>query len=77
METCIRKTLEHVFRSVYFDNLYFLYSTCNSTADDWLEFERDFSLKGITIKTTVPNYLYPLLYKELDGEILDSYCGGR
>jgi hypothetical protein len=41
-EVCMRDSLERVFRSSYFDldsgvDIHFSYSTCNSTAADWLE----------------------------------------
>ena len=44
--TCARESEERVLRSGYFDfdsgvDLFYSYSTCNSTADDWIAVEGD------------------------------------
>ena len=61
-KTCKRYSEERVYRSGYFGydeniDVYYSYSTCNSTADDWLEVEDDIvgsrALGGIDIEAWV------------------------
>ena len=49
--------------------MFYSYSTCNSTADDWFEVESgkvtdvNLGLGQITIKANVPTYQIPMMYK--------------
>ena len=65
----MRESYERVFRSSYFDedtgvDIHFSYSTCNSTADDWLETENTYKLEasvmgGKDILANIPSYRVP------------------
>ena len=68
VESCIKDSDERVYRSSYFDfdseiDVYFSYSTCNSTADDWLEAQKTdlvaSLLEGANILGNVPTYTLP------------------
>ena len=72
MERCIKDSKERVYRSFYFNELdvFYSYSTCNSTADDWFEAQAQETTSGqtplgkIDIVGNVPTYHFPceLLY---------------
>ena len=66
--TCKRESYERVYRSSYFSfesevDIFYSYSTCNSSADDWLAVEEDIvrsrALGGISIDANVPYYVLP------------------
>jgi len=73
LETCKSESSELIFRSDYFPidtgvDLFYSFSTCNSTADNWLghidaEKEHITVLNGKSITATVPIYAHPYLYK--------------
>mmetsp|Transcript_34735 Transcript_34735/g.56767 ORF Transcript_34735/g.56767 Transcript_34735/m.56767 type:complete len:669 (+) Transcript_34735:46-2052(+) len=72
LATCKRESRERVYRSSYFPfesevDLFYSYSTCNSTADDWFAVEDDIvgsrALGGISIDANIPTYTLPMLYK--------------
>jgi hypothetical protein len=65
---CIKNSYERIYRSDYFSfdsgiDLYYSYSTCNSTADDWLADKdaktNDAIFRGVSILATVPIYISP------------------
>jgi len=65
---CIKNSYERIYRSDYFSfdsgiDLYYSYSTCNSTADDWLAAKdaktNDAIFRGVSILATVPIYISP------------------
>jgi hypothetical protein len=67
-EACMKNSFERIYRSDYFSfdsgiDLYYSYSTCNSTADDWLAAKdaktNDAILTGASILATVPMYQLP------------------
>jgi len=71
-DVCVRESNERVYRSSYFNinsgvDVFYSYSTCNSTADDWLVIGNGkvahVNLGHITIKANVPTYVVPMLYK--------------
>lgn len=71
-DTCRSKSFERVFRSAYFTfesgaDIFFSYSTCNSTAEDWLEVEDDIldspALGGVALKAAIPTYQIPYMFK--------------
>ena len=75
----IQDSEERAFQSSYIPfesgiNIHYSYSTCNSTAVDWLEYaaghssKEDKKLGGINIRATVPYYQIPSLYKTVNGE---------
>ncbi|EJK46726.1 hypothetical protein THAOC_34592, partial [Thalassiosira oceanica] len=56
-------------------DLFYSYSTCNGTADDWLKVEeQQRALGGIDLVVNVPTYLFPMLYKRdnVTDEVLTS-----
>mmetsp|Transcript_36003 Transcript_36003/g.63128 ORF Transcript_36003/g.63128 Transcript_36003/m.63128 type:complete len:701 (+) Transcript_36003:59-2161(+) len=81
--TCKRESYERVYRSSYFPfesevDIFYSYSTCNSSADDWLAVEEDIvgsrALGGISIDANVPYYVLPMMYKRdpSSGEIISA-----
>ena len=72
-ETCATYSENRVYRSSYFPfdsgvDLFYSYSVCNSTADDWLSAEttvlggeggRRNVLGGVNIRAAVPVYMIP------------------
>ena len=68
-ETCRKASHERAYRSSYFPfetgvDVFYSYSTCNSTAEDWLEVVDDIvgdneALGGIAIAANVPTYYVP------------------
>jgi hypothetical protein len=67
-ESCMRDSDERVYRSSYFDvdsgiDVYFSYSTCNSTAADWYEAQgvdlTPRTLGGAEIVCNAPTFIYP------------------
>lgn len=84
VDTCKKHSSERIFRSSYFPrdsgvDAFYSYSTCNSTADTWLEYESSTSditkavLGGVTIRANVASYLESMIYKsDSDGEIIKS-----
>lgn len=68
-DTCTRDSEERVFRSSYFStdsnvDIFYSYSTCNATADDWLAVANDIVegspvLGGIEILSNIPTYVFP------------------
>jgi len=73
---CMKDSFERIYRSDYlpFDSdidLFYSYSTCNSTADDWLEEISKDTLGGVSIRVNVPTYQAPMMYKkDINGTIL-------
>mmetsp|Transcript_41160 Transcript_41160/g.86336 ORF Transcript_41160/g.86336 Transcript_41160/m.86336 type:complete len:622 (-) Transcript_41160:278-2143(-) len=76
---CRKESQERVYRSSYFPrdsgvDLYYSYTTCNSTADDWLEAEKgmdyagDHPFGGVSIDAAIPMYVYPMMYKRDSNE---------
>ncbi|KAL7536673.1 hypothetical protein ACHAWF_005534 [Thalassiosira exigua] len=74
-DTCIRESEQRVYRSAYFPpesgvDVFYSYSVCNATAEDWLAVEDDImgnrAMNGATLEATVPTYL-PLLVFKTDG----------
>ena len=68
LEQCKSESQDIIYRSSYFDedtnvDLFFSYSTCNSTADDFMEAQDTAlvsqALGGIDILANVPNYYNP------------------
>lgn len=67
--TCTTESDERAFRSSYFPrgsgvNLFYSYSTCNSTAEDWFAVEEDIlgsasKFGGISIAANIPTYNIP------------------
>ena len=67
--TCARESEERVYRSSYFPidsevDIFYSYSTCNSTADDWFEVKDDITgsnkaLGGVSIRAVFPTYSVP------------------
>jgi len=82
VEQCKKESLEIIYRSSYFDvdtnvDLFFSYSTCNSTAEDFIEAQDTVvfsqALGGIDILANVPNYYNPSMFKRNgDGGIITS-----
>jgi len=70
-KACMKNSYEQIYRSNYFSfdteiDLFYSYSTCNSTADDWLETTNvasDNILKEVSIIANVPTYVSPMMYK--------------
>jgi hypothetical protein len=67
-EACMKNSYERIYRSDYFSfdsgiDLYYSYSACNSTADDWLAAKdaktNDAIFHGVSILATVPIYQSP------------------
>jgi len=79
---CKRESNERVYRSSYFSfesdiDLFYSYSTCNSTADDWLQAVDDIvdskALGGVSISGNIPTYMLPMMYKrDINGEALTT-----
>ena len=79
---CTKESQERVYRSSYFPfdsgvDLFYSYSTCNSTAEDWLAVEEDIvgnrALGGASIVASTPNYVFPQVFKrDNDGEAISS-----
>lgn len=79
---CKKDSDERLFRSSYFPaeaglDVFYSYTTCNSTADDWLEVEEEIvgnlALGGISIDANIPLYQFPMMYKsDSDGSVLTS-----
>jgi len=73
---CMKDSFERVYRSDSFPidsgiGLFYSYSTCNSTADDWLEETSKDPLEGISIRANIPTYQVPMIYKrDINGTIL-------
>jgi len=74
VDKCKRDSTERVFLSSYFPSakVYYSYSTCNSTDEDWWAHENSQILGGISISASVPTYQVPVMYKSLDGEPLNT-----
>jgi len=67
-ESCMKDSYEIIIRSSYFPfnsgiNLFYSYTKCNSTADDWLaagkKYDNKKMNKNITIRANVPEYIVP------------------
>jgi len=81
-ESCMKDSHERIYRSDVFSfdsgvDLFYSYTNCNSTADDWfvaLEGYSEVKMNNITIRANVPKYMIPMIYKKdpLNGEILAS-----
>lgn len=61
-EQC-RLSSEHYYQSQHFPGLYYSYSTCGSTAQDWLTFETTDTLANTSLVAVVPSILWPNHYK--------------
>jgi hypothetical protein len=71
-EACMKNSYERIYRSDYFSfdsgiDLYYSYSTCNSTRDDWLaakdgKINDNAILHGDSIVATVPMYQSPSMF---------------
>jgi len=80
-ELCM-KSSERIYRSSYFPSdtgidLFYSYTKCNSTADDWLATFQGYNeepLKKITLRANIPDYVAPMIYKKdpLNGNILTA-----
>mmetsp|Transcript_36129 Transcript_36129/g.67048 ORF Transcript_36129/g.67048 Transcript_36129/m.67048 type:complete len:698 (-) Transcript_36129:205-2298(-) len=81
-DVCARESNERVYRSDYFNidsgvDVFYSYSTCNSTCDDWLGAVdgkvEPVNLGQITIKANIPRYVLPMMYKRdpISNEILN------
>jgi len=77
VHTCRKESQERVFYSSYFSrdsgvDLYYSYTTCNSTADDFLEAVSDIAgdrpFGGASIDAAIPMYMYPLMFKRDSNE---------
>jgi hypothetical protein len=60
----MKNSYERIYRSDYFSfdsgvDLFYSYSTCNSTADDWFKRTNDDLLLGVSILANVPIYQLP------------------
>jgi hypothetical protein len=64
--------LERVFRSSYFDldsgvDIHFSYSTCNSTAEDWLEAQETAMIlkiiDGENLLANTPGFFFPSKFR--------------
>ncbi|KAL7528210.1 hypothetical protein ACHAXR_003461, partial [Thalassiosira sp. AJA248-18] len=72
VSACMKESEEQVYRSGYFSHesevdLFYSYSTCNSTADDWLAVEEDLvggspAMGGVSIVANVPMFVLPSKY---------------
>ena len=65
MKKCI-KSQNLVYRSSTFEEtrLYYSYSTCGSSAEDWLDFDTTkIFLKNETLRVAIPALTWPLHYK--------------
>ena len=77
-----KKSKEIIYRSSYFDtdtgvDVFFSYSTCNSTSDDFFEAQETAlvlnGLGGIDMLANIPTYYYPYMFKKnSDGENIES-----
>jgi len=54
---------EFLYSSDYLPGLFYSYSTCNSTADDWFKFQTTSAIEGRNITAIVPAIWYPGHYK--------------
>eukprot|EP00585_Thalassiosira_rotula_P003175 CAMPEP_0196133054 /NCGR_PEP_ID=MMETSP0910-20130528/2434_1 /TAXON_ID=49265 /ORGANISM="Thalassiosira rotula, Strain GSO102" /LENGTH=940 /DNA_ID=CAMNT_0041392735 /DNA_START=39 /DNA_END=2861 /DNA_ORIENTATION=+ len=76
--TCRQSSEERVFRTDRFprdDNvdLFYSYSTCGSTDEDWIQNLNESELSGKTILAIVPEYSSPIMYKrDRTGKILSK-----
>jgi len=83
-KACMKDSYERIYRSDYFSfdsgiDLFYSYSTCNSTADDWhIAYDEgnptDDILNGISILANIPSYNSPMMYKKdpFSGEIITT-----
>jgi len=83
-KACMKDSYERIYRSDYFSfdsgiDLFYSYSTCNSTADDWhIAYDEgnptDDILNGISILANIPSYNSPMMYKKdpVSGEIITT-----
>ncbi|KAL7531912.1 hypothetical protein ACHAWF_003952 [Thalassiosira exigua] len=76
-EACRTSSAERLYRSTYFPqnmgiDLFYSFTTCDPSLDDWKRNEQNHTLGGVTIKAAVPAaYFSPFAYKrDLNGEIL-------
>jgi len=72
--SCKKNSEEAIYKSDYFSpiDLFFSYSTCNSTEEFWQQHiftgsspENVSLVGGLTISAAIPSYQYPMLGKEL------------
>ena len=81
LDTC-KLSEEKIYRSFYFSHesevdLFYSYSTCNGTADAWLEVQEQLDEKAlgdIDLVVNMPTYLFPNMYKRdsVTDEVLTS-----
>ena len=69
-ESCMKDSHERIYRSTLFPfdsgiDLFYSFTNCNSTADDWLvylEGHSEVKMNNITIRANVPEYVIPSKY---------------
>ncbi|KAL7545089.1 hypothetical protein ACHAWF_010799 [Thalassiosira exigua] len=74
--SCGKRSDERVYRGSYFGfdsgvDLYYSYSKCNSSAEDWFAAEGSVvgggeALGGIEVGAAIPTYLWPMMFKRDD-----------
>ncbi|KAL7532059.1 hypothetical protein ACHAWF_003999 [Thalassiosira exigua] len=72
-DACKRNSEEVLYGSYYFADwaygsaaAFYSYSTCNSTAEDWLDYVHDKEnhlFGGVVVATLIPEYRFPMHYK--------------
>jgi len=89
-KTCSKNSYERIYKSSYFYDetitgirgeevdLFYSYSTCNSSADDWFDIEADVVgsdklFGGVDLEAAIPTYMMPMLYKrDANGDIFQE-----
>ena len=89
-KTCSKNSYERIYKSSYFYDetisgiggeevdLFYSYSTCNSSADDWFDIEADIVgsdklFGGVDLEAAIPTYIMPMLYKrDNNGDIFQE-----
>jgi len=67
-KTQCKNSSELLYRSDSFSksNLFYSYSTCNSTAHSWRSFQTTQSIEDKLVQVTIPELWYPAIYKETE-----------
>ena len=52
-EAC-RLSSDLLYRSTMFEGVYYSYSVCNGTADNWLQYQTTEGLRDVTLRVTIP-----------------------
>ena len=58
-----KRSKKNYFQSDYFDELYYSYSTCNSSEDAWDTFKTTNPLEQKNLEVTIPGIVSPIHYK--------------